>query len=114
MTIPSPEYEWIESVDTAQLISDPAGGAIGIGTTRDTLLRRFHLSWQHATQADKDAIWTEYSATKGEAGTTTYTPTPRGEVAAVTVRFVGAPEASWAGGNRYAMTCTLEEINTPY
>lgn len=114
MAIPSPEYEWVEIVDTAQRITDPAGGALVVGTIRDTQIRRFHLKWDHATQAAKDAIWSEYSTAKGEAGTTSYTPAPRGEVAAVTVRFVGAPEASWAGGNRYAMTCTLEEVNTPY
>ena len=78
MAIPSPEYEWVEIVDTAQRITDPAGGAIVIGTIRDTQIRRFHLKWDHATQAAKDAIWSEYSTAKGEAGITTYTPEPRG------------------------------------
>lgn len=114
MTIPSPEYEWIETVDTAFIVPDPAAGALSVGTTRDTQIRRFHLMWEHASQSDKDDIWDEYAATLGEAGTTSYTPSPRGEVTAVTVRFVGTPEASWSGGNRYAMTCVLEEVNTPY
>lgn len=112
MTIPCPEFEWVEEIDQAVIQTSPEGGAVMRGFLHDVPLRRFHLGWSKATEAEKDDLRDEWVTACGSAFTTTYTPTPRGEVAAVTVRMRGFQMT--LRGLHYEMTCTLEEQWTPY
>ena len=115
MTIPIPAFEWVEEIDYGRNRSDPAHGLVNRGKHRDTKLRRFHLSWDNASQTDRDNLLAEYVATKGTAGTTTYTPTPRGEGSAVTVSFINESfDQEWNDPDSWAMSCVLEEQLTPY
>jgi hypothetical protein len=113
MTIPVPEFEWTEEVSTSVMVTDPAYGAVMRGRTRDSDVRRFHLTWKTATQAMKDDLTTEYTVAKGGAGTTTYTPAPMGG-GSVTVRFVDWTPPTMRGGPVWEMACVLEEELTPY
>jgi len=115
MTIPVPSFEWVEEIDHGRTRSDPAHGFLSRGIERDVKIRRFHLSWENATQTDRDNLLAEYNAAKGTAGTTTYTPTPRGEGSAVTVSFINESlDQEWNDPDSWAMSCVLEEQLTPY
>ncbi len=110
MTIPSPEFEWVEEMDSAILMTDPAHGAVMFGRRAEADTRRFHLSWSSATQTMRDQLFAESTATKGQAGETTYTPV---DGSAVTVWFYTLPSAS-RSGKHYQMSCVFQEKYTPY
>jgi len=81
------------------------------GKVREGTVRRFHLHWNTATQTMKDQMEAEWVATKGAAGTTTYTVLPTtGD--SVTVRIIEF-SASMTG-HLWRMDATLEEEFTPY
>jgi hypothetical protein len=109
VTIPAPEFEWIEEVSTSLFANDRSRGAVMRGKVREGTVRRFHLHWNTATQTQKDQMEAEWVATKGAAGTTTYTTAPIADDS-VTVRII---EFS-ASMHLWRMDATLEEEFTPY
>jgi len=110
MTIPSPEIEWVEEMDSAILMTDQSNGAVFFGRRAQADTRRFHLQWGSATQTQRDQLFAESAATLGGAGTTTYTPV---DGSAVTVWFHTPPSAS-RSKKFYQMSCVFQEVYTPY
>lgn len=112
MTIPAPHFSWVEEISTGQIADASDAGAVMRGRTREGNIRRFHLQWTAATQTEKNQMAAEWAATKGAAGTTTYTAAPIGEGSAVTVRILSFTASMT--GHLWRMAAVLEEVFTPY
>lgn len=116
MTIPHPDFEWVDELDYAHIDSPLDRDPVTVGVhTQEMPVRRYRLQWLHADDTMHDQLEAEVIATKGAAGTTSYTPTPRNPgspPSAVTVWVEeDSFEAVWKNRGWEMRATLVEEFN---
>ena len=86
MILPVIGFPYVKTKQHPLRTSDPKNGAFIRGRRHKMTVQSHRIHIPLCKQADKESIFAAHAATKGPAGTTTWTPPGAGS--AVTVRFV--------------------------
>ncbi len=116
MTIPAPDFEWGDTLEYAHVESPLEAEPFMTGIhTQEVPERKYHLMWKHADDTAMEQLEAEVEATKGGAGTTSYTPKPRDPASPPSAVNVWVEEDSFSAvwkNHGWEMHVTLvEEFN---